>query len=241
MLLYPALDLRNGKVVRLRQGDPAQQTIYGDDPLAVADRWIGLGAEWLHVVNLDGAFAAANGNEAIVRQLAERNPSVPIQFGGGLRSLDDVRRAFDLGVARIVLGTLAVEQPELISQVISDYHAEAVAIALDARNGQVTTHGWQQATGISPVDLGQQVAALGVRHALYTDVSRDGELSGVNVTATVALALATGLNVIASGGVTSLADIIALNDSHSIAGAVLGTALYEGLIDFAEALRLAQD
>ncbi len=237
MIIYPALDLRGGKVVRLRQGDPRQQTVYSDDPLAVAQRWIDAGATWLHVVNLDGAFAEANDNEAILETLALAD--VQIQFGGGLRSLEDVQRAFDKGATRVVLGTLAVEHPQHVAAMVARWGADAIAVALDAREGQVVTHGWQRETGVSAIELGKWLAVEGVRHALYTDVSRDGELIGVNVAATAQLARETGLQVIASGGVTALGEIIALRDA-GIAGVILGTALYEGLIDLAEAIRLAQ-
>lgn len=237
MIIYPALDLRGGKVVRLRQGDPRQQTVYSDDPLAVAQRWIDAGATWLHVVNLDGAFAEANDNEAILEALALAD--VQIQFGGGLRSLEDVQRAFDKGATRVVLGTLAVEHPQHVAAMVARWGTDAIAVALDAREGQVVTHGWQRETGVSAIELGKWLAAEGVRHALYTDVSRDGELIGVNVAATAQLARQTGLQVIASGGVTALGEIIALRDA-GIAGVILGTALYEGLIDLAEAIRLAQ-
>ena len=239
MILYPSLDLQAGNVVRLKQGDRARQTVYSSDPVSVARRWLDAGAEWLHVVNLDGAFSIVNDNERVVNLLA--NCGVPVQFGGGLRSLDDVRRAFDLGVARVVLGTLAIEQPDLINAVIEQWGAEALAVGLDARHGKVTTRGWQHVTDLTPTDLGRDMVARGARHALYTDVSRDGELSGVNVTATVELARTTGLQVIASGGVTSLGDITALRDSRRVAGAILGTALYEGLIDLAEAIQLAKE
>jgi phosphoribosylformimino-5-aminoimidazole carboxamide ribotide isomerase len=238
MIVYPALDLRGGKVVRLRQGDPNQQTIYGDDPLAVAQRWIESGAAWLHVVNLDGALSEANDNEAILEALALAD--VQVQFGGGLRTLEDVQRAFDKGAARVVLGTLAVEHPQHVAAMIARWGAEAIAVALDARDGQVVTHGWQRATDISAVEMGKRLAAEGVRHALYTDVSRDGELTGVNIEATAQLARETGLQVIASGGVTALGEIIALRDNGAVAGVILGTALYEGLIDLAEAIRLAE-
>jgi phosphoribosylformimino-5-aminoimidazole carboxamide ribotide isomerase len=238
LILYPALDLQGGKVVRLRQGDASKETVYSDDPVAVATRWRDAGAEWLHVINLDGAFSVANDNEHIVGRLA--SIGLPIQFGGGLRDFDDVRRAFDLGVARVVLGTLAVEQPDIIAAVVDFWGADTLAVALDALHGKVATRGWQHITDISPVELGREMAARGARHALYTDVSRDGELSGVNVAATIELAQATGLEVIASGGISSLADILALHESGSVAGAILGTALYEGLIDLAEAIRLAR-
>jgi len=239
LILYPALDLQGGKVVRLRQGDRTRQTVYSDDPASVAERWRAAGAQWLHVINLDGAFSIANDNERVVKRLVRCG--LPIQFGGGLRSLDDVQRAFDLGVARVVIGTLAIEQPDIIDAVIEGWGAEALAVGLDARQGKVTTHGWQQVTDVTPADLGRAMAARGARHALYTDVSRDGELSGVNVQATVELARQTGLQVIASGGVSSLSDIMALHESGAVAGAILGTALYEGLVDLAEAIRLSRD
>lgn len=238
MIIYPALDLRGGKVVRLRQGDPRQQTVYSDNPLEVAQRWIDAGATWLHVVNLDGALAEANDNEAILEALALTD--VQIQFGGGLRTLEDVQRAFDRGATRVVLGTLAVEHPQHVAAMVARWGADAIAIALDAREGQVLTHGWQRETGVSAIELGKWFAVEGVRHAIYTDVSRDGELIGVNVEATSRLARETGLHIIASGGVTALGEIIALREAGNIAGVILGTALYEGLIDLAEAIRLAQ-
>ncbi len=238
MIVYPALDLRGGKVVRLQQGDPARQTTYSDDPRAVAERWIAAGAQWLHVVNLDGALAAANDNKSVVRELAARG--VPIQFGGGLRSTTDVARAFDLGVQRVVLGTLAVDQPDVVAQLITYWGTDRIAVALDAREGYVTTHGWQQISTLTPAELGKRFAAMGARHALYTDVSRDGELSGVNVAGTAQLARDSGLAVIASGGVGSLADVIALRATGAVAGVVLGKALYENRIDLAEALSSAR-
>lgn len=241
MIIYPALDLRGGKVVRLRGGDPNQQTIYSADPLAVADRWISAGAEWLHVVNLDGAFAedTAAENERMLELLADAG--LPIQFGGGLRTFEDVQRAFDLGASRVILGTMAVENPDHVAAAIARWGVEHVAIALDAREGIVATRGWQESSGISAVELGQRMATFGARYALYTDVARDGQLSGVNITATIELAQATGLQVIASGGVTTLSDITELRDSGLIEGAVLGTAIYEGVIDLAEAIRLANN
>jgi phosphoribosylformimino-5-aminoimidazole carboxamide ribotide isomerase len=239
MIIYPALDLRGGKVVRLRQGDPAQQTVYSEDPAEVAERWIQAGAEWLHVVNLDGAFSTPNDNETILEQLA--TTGIPIQFGGGLRSAEDVQRAFDLGAARVVLGTLAVEQPEIALAIIARWSANTVAIALDSLDGQITKRGWQEDTGISAIEFGKWMAELGAKYALYTDVSRDGELTGVNLASTIELARETGLRVIASGGVSSLGDIVALRESGVIEGVILGTSLYEGLIDLAEAIRLARE
>lgn len=238
MIIYPALDLRGGKVVRLRQGDPTQQKTYGDDPLPIAQKWIAGGAKWLHVVNLDGAFHQANDNEQILAQLIQLE--IPIQFGGGIRSLDDAARALELGVKRVILGTAAIQQPQLAAQAVETFGVEAVSVALDSKNGEVVTHGWQQGAGISAIEAGKRFAAMGVHHALFTDVSRDGEMRGANLEATISLARETGLQVIASGGVSSLAEITQLRQSGVVAGAILGTALYEGLMDLAEAIRTAE-
>jgi phosphoribosylformimino-5-aminoimidazole carboxamide ribotide isomerase len=237
MIIYPAIDLRGGRVVRLKEGDPARQTVFSDDPVATARQWIGDGAAWLHMVNLDGAFAAANDNGAILQQAAALG--IPVQFGGGLRSLNDIADAFERGASRVVLGTVAIEQPQVVGKVIERWGPDSVCVALDARGGKVTTHGWQQASERTPVELGHEMAALGVRHALYTDVSRDGGLQGVNVEATVALAQATGLQVIASGGVSQLDDIAQLEASGSVAGAVIGMALYEGRMTLPDAIAAA--
>ncbi len=237
MIVYPALDLRGGKVVRLQQGDPERQTIYGDDPLAVGEHWIAAGARWLHVVNLDGALDTANDNEAVVKALTQLGAL--IQFGGGLRSLKDVIRAFEMGVSRVVLGTLAVMRPDVIGDLITQWGVDRVAVALDARDGFVTTHGWQETSPLTPMELGRVFAAFGAHHALYTDVNRDGELSGVNVAATAELAQQTRLAVIASGGVGSIQDVIALRETGVVAGVVLGKALYENKLDLAEALKIA--
>ena len=243
MIIYPALDLRGGQVVRLKQGDPSQQTIYSVDPRVTAQQWIDQGARWLHVVNLDGALSAANDNEAVARDLANIGAAanVQIQFGGGLRSAADVARALDLGISRVVIGTLAVTQPDLVSQLVSYHGADRIALALDARNGFITTHGWQQGSQQTPTALGKHFADLGARHALYTDVSRDGLLGGVDAIGTAELARQTGLAVIASGGVRDLADIQALSDTKIVAGVILGTALYEHKVTLADALRVAND
>ncbi|MBL8153511.1 MAG: 1-(5-phosphoribosyl)-5-[(5-phosphoribosylamino)methylideneamino]imidazole-4-carboxamide isomerase [Anaerolineae bacterium] len=225
MIIYPAIDLRGGQVVRLKEGDPSRQTIFSDDPLATARAWIDQGAAWIHMVNLDGAFASANQNGLVLEAVARLG--TPVQFGGGLRSLPDIDEAIQRGASRVVLGTAAVQNPDLVRDVVAQYGTERVCVALDARDGKVATHGWQQTAELTPLELGRQMAALGVRHALYTDVSRDGGLQGVNIAATVELAEATGLQVIASGGVSTLDDIRALAASGKVAGAVIGMALYE--------------
>ena len=239
LTIYPAIDLRGGQVVRLRQGDPSRQTTYSADPVETGRRWQAAGADWLHVVNLDGAFQAANETLAILEKLT--GLGVRVQFGGGIRSLDDAARALDLGAMRVVFGTAMVDNPDLVTAFVARWGAERLTVALDTRGGKVATHGWQQASAWTPADLGFALAQRGAIHALYTDVSRDGELEGVNVAGTVALAEATGLQVIASGGVASLDDVTALRASGKVAGAILGKALYEGLIDLGAALRLASE
>lgn len=234
MIIYPAIDIRGGKVVRLREGDPQRQITFGDDPVAAAQRWLDEGASWIHMVNLDGAFAQANDNGAILEQVARLNGK--IQFGGGIRSLDDARRALESGASRVILGTIAIEQPVIVAQAVEQFGAERICVALDARDGKVTTRGWQQATAHTPLELGRQMAAYGVRHVLYTDVSRDGGLGGSNVAATIALGRNTGLDVIASGGVSTVDEIRLLARSGAVAGAVIGMALYEGRLTLKQAL-----
>lgn len=238
MIIYPAIDLRGGKVVRLKEGNPAHQTIFSDNPVKTAQQWLEQGAEWLHIVNLDGAFAQANDNGAILEQAAKLN--VKVQFGGGLRTTEDIELAFERGVNRVVLGTMAVQQPEMIPQIIEKFGAERICIALDARDGKIATHGWQQTSELTPLEFGRQIAALGVQHALYTDVHRDGSLIGVNIHDTIMLGRDIGLQVIASGGVSTAAEIHQLARSKVVAGAIIGMALYEGHITLIKALMAAR-
>jgi len=237
VIIYPAIDLRGGQVVRLKEGDPNRQTVYSADPVATARLWMDAGADWIHMVNLDGAFASANDNGRILEAVVRL--SVKVQFGGGIRQMNDIERAFDQGVARVVLGTILIQQPEVAREALARYGDERICVGLDARDGKITTHGWQTLTEITPAELGKQMASQGARHALYTDVSRDGKLSGVNVEGTVSLARETGLNVIASGGMSTLDDIRRLAETKVIAGAVIGKALYEGRFKLGEALAIA--
>ena len=235
--VFPAIDLRAGEVVRLEQGDPERQTVFGDDPLAVARRWVVAGASWLHVVNLDGAFAeGGEANWQVLPQLAKSGAR--IQFGGGIRSLADVEAAFARGVTRAILGTVAIEQPEMVAQAVDTFGPERIAVGIDAREGRVKTRGWQEDGGVSAVALAQQMAGLGVTTAIHTDISRDGVLSGVNAAASATLAQKSGLQVIASGGVASLEDVrqVAAYANQGVAGVISGRALYEGRLDLAEAL-----
>lgn len=237
-IIYPAIDLRGGQVVRLKEGDPNRQTVFSSDPLVTAQQWIDKGAKWLHMVNLDGAFAAANDNRNILEKVARFG--IPVQFGGGMRAMSDIQDAFNRGAARVVLGTVAIQNPEIVTQAVEQWGPEAICVGLDARDGKIATHGWQQVTEITPAELGKSMAAAGLRHALFTDVNRDGGLGGGNIEATIALGRETGLQVIASGGVSSTAEIELLRESRVVAGAVIGMALYEGKLTLEEALEAAR-
>ncbi|NLD74948.1 MAG: 1-(5-phosphoribosyl)-5-[(5-phosphoribosylamino)methylideneamino]imidazole-4-carboxamide isomerase [Chloroflexi bacterium] len=240
MIIYPAIDLRGGRCVRLQQGDFARETVYADDPVEAAGRWAAEGAAWLHVVNLDGALGRSG--EANLAALARirRAVDLPIQFGGGLRSVEDVDRVLDLGVARIILGTVAIREPEVVREALARYGAERIAVGIDARDGRVAISGWVDVSEVEAVDLGRRMAALGVQRVVYTDVARDGMLTGPNVPATAALARETGLRVIASGGVSSLDDLeqLAAHAADGIDGVIVGMALYEGRLTLPEALAL---
>ena len=238
MIIYPAIDLRGGKVVRLRAGDPQRQSIFSDDPVATAQSWIDQGAIWIHMVNLDGAFDEANDNLRILDAVARLD--VKVQFGGGLRNMGALKNANDAGASRMVIGTMAVNEPDSAGAAIARFGDEAICVALDARDGKVATHGWTEVSALSPVQLGRQLRELGAVHALYTDVLRDGGLSGVNVRETVRLARETSLQVIASGGVSQLPEIRQLAQSGEVAGAIIGMALYQKKISLADALCAAR-
>lgn len=238
MIIYPAIDLRAGKVVRLREGDPRRQTVFSNDPIATAQAWIDQGARWLHMVNLDGAFAEANDTLRILEAVAALN--VNIQFTGGLRDLDSLRSARDAGADRLAIGTMAVRDPASVASAVALFGAESICVALDAKDGTVVTHGWTAQSEFSPIELGLRLHEMGARHALYTDVSRDGGMAGVNIDETVALAKQTGLQVIASGGVNAVSDIQQLANSRAVAGVVIGMALYQGQFTLEDALLAAR-
>lgn len=240
--IYPAIDLRQGQVVRLKYGDLAQQTVFGDDPAAMGERWVAAGCRWLHVVNLDGAFDEAGAaNWQVLPQLTQLG--VPVQFGGGIRTLADVARAVAAGVSRVILGTAAIETPDLVAEAVARFGSDRVAVGIDARDGLVKTRGWVGETAVTPTALGQHMYALGVRTAIYTDISRDGVLTGVNAAATAQLAQETKLQVIASGGVASLADVEQCRAlSHQgVTGLIIGRALYDGRVQLAEAIKIAAE
>ena len=239
--IYPAIDLRGGKVVRLKEGDPARMTAYSDDPAETARHWLAMGAEWLHVVNLDGAFGEGDveNRQALLSILKiAKNFDANVQFGGGLRSLDSISKALDFGISRIVLGTIAVEQPDIVTSALKNFGVKKIAVGIDARDGVVRVRGWQSDGGVSAQDLALQMRMLGLHTIIFTDVSRDGMGHGLNIPATRELADVSGLDVIASGGVHTLDDVTAARDA-GLAGAIIGRALYEGTIDFEEALKVA--
>lgn len=235
--IYPAIDLRNGRVVRLEHGDLEKETVFGDDPAAMGRKWVAAGAGWLHVVNLDGAFDE-KGTANWLALPALTGLGAKVQFGGGVRSLRDVERALSAGVSRVILGTAAIENPDLVEEAVERFGPARIAVGIDAREGRVKTRGWLQDTAVTPAELGRQMQERGVTTAIYTDISRDGILTGVNAEAAAELAGAAGLDVIASGGVASLDDILrcyALAD-EGVAGVITGRALYDGRIDLAQAV-----
>lgn len=245
--LYPALDLRQGQVVRLVQGDLQRQTVYDSSPESAAQRWLAGGARWLHVVNLDGAFDQPDQpNQSALADIVRlaQAAGVRVQFGGGLRTAQSIARALDLGVSRVVLGTVAVEHPALVREAVQCFGAPAVAVALDAQAGVIQTRGWQQSGGVGAAELAQHLVREGVRTFIYTDISRDGLAVGVNLTVCAALQAAlsaqaqmpAALQVIASGGVHSLADLCAARQA-GLAGVIIGRALYQGAFTLEDALR----
>jgi phosphoribosylformimino-5-aminoimidazole carboxamide ribotide isomerase len=234
--IYPAIDLRGGKVVRLKEGDPARMTSYSDDPAEIARKWLGMGASWLHVVNLDGAFGESdNANRIALESILELGAQV--QFGGGIRSIEAIEDVLKLGVSRVILGTIAIEQPAIVADALTRFGAEKIAVGIDARDGLVRTRGWKDNSGVSAIDLALQMRTVGLGTVIFTDVSRDGLGSGLNIPATRELAERSGLDVIASGGVHTSDDVIAAKEA-GLAGAIVGRALYDGTVDLNEALTL---
>ena len=236
MILYPAIDLKDGACVRLLRGDMDKATVFGTDPAAQAAAFEAAGCEWLHLVDLDGAFAGRPVNAPAVEAILAR-VSVPVQLGGGIRDLQTIDMWVEKGVARVILGTIAVEDPALVREAAMEFPGR-VAVGIDARQGRVATKGWAQETDVRAVDLARTFEDAGVAAIIYTDIDRDGAMGGPNVEATAELARAVEIPVIASGGVASLGDLTALRDTGVIAGAISGRALYDGAIDLTEALAL---
>ncbi len=239
MILYPAIDLKDGQCVRLLKGDMEAATVFGDDPAAQARAFQDAGCEWLHLVDLNGAFAGKPVNaEAVDAILAATD--VPAQLGGGIRDMGTIEAWLQKGLQRVILGTVAVENPDLVREAARAFPGQ-VAVGLDARGGRVATRGWAEETDMQVADLARAFEDAGIAAIIYTDIDRDGAMAGPNVAATEALARAVDVPVIASGGVSSMDDLTRLRDTGVIAGAISGRALYDGAIDLADALRaLAQ-
>ena len=234
MILFPAIDLKDGACVRLLRGDMQAATVFGTDPAAQAATFQAAGCEWLHLVDLNGAFAGVPVNEAAVTAILAR-VTVPCQLGGGIRDLRTIEHWLIRGVARVILGTAAVENPDLVRSAARAFPGQ-VAVGIDARGGRVATKGWATETGIQATDLARRFEDAGVAALIYTDIDRDGAMQGPNVAATEALARAVTIPVIASGGVSSLADLVALRDTGVVTGAISGRALYDGALDLATAI-----
>jgi len=234
MILYPAIDLKDGQCVRLLHGDMDKATVFGDDPAAQAAAFEAAGCAWLHLVDLNGAFAGRPVNGAAVEAILAR-VSIPAQLGGGIRDMATIEMWLGKGLARVILGTVAVENPGLVRDAARAFPGR-VAVGIDARGGRVATKGWATETDMTVTDLARRFEDAGVAALIYTDIDRDGAMGGPNLAATEALARAVGVPVIASGGVAALADLIALRDTGVIAGAISGRALYDGAIDLKAAL-----
>lgn len=239
MILIPAIDLKEGHCVRLRQGNMDDTTVFSDDPVAMAGKWVEQGCSRLHLVDLDGAFEGEPINAEVIEEISTSYPDLEVQIGGGIRSIDTVEAYLEAGVNYVIIGTMAVKRPEFVTQLCTEFPGNVI-IGLDARNGMVATHGWAEESEHKAVDLARRFEDQGVAAIVYTDINRDGMMQGVNVEATRDLAKAIDVPVIASGGVTDLDCIVKLNAvrESGIEGVIIGRALYEGTISLPEAMAL---
>lgn len=236
MVVIPAIDLKDGQCVRLRQGLMDDSTVFSDDPVAMAEQWVNAGARRLHLVDLNGAFDGQPVNGDVVKAIARKFPDLPIQIGGGIRSLETIEAYLAAGVNYLIIGTQAVKQPEFVNLVCREYEGHII-VGLDAKNGRVATDGWAEVSDIQATELAKRFEQAGVSSIVYTDIARDGMMQGVNVEATVAMAQASSIPIIASGGITNQDDIVSLRAvaSQGICGAITGRAIYEGSLDLQQA------
>lgn len=238
MIIFPAIDLKDGKCVRLVEGKLDKKTIYSDKPEEAALHWQSLGAEFLHIVDLDGAFEGAPKNLSVIEKILAAI-KIPVQIGGGIRTLDTVKLLLDLGIKRVILGTAAVSEPNLVKEAIEKFGSDRIVLGIDARNGCVAVKGWAEESDIDAKELALNMKKIGIERIVFTDIKRDGTLKGPNIEATKEMALATGLKVIASGGVSSIDDLKKLKEieQYGVEGVIVGQALYKGAIDLKEALQ----
>ena len=240
MIIFPAIDLRDGKCVRLLRGDFAKETVYSSNPEDVALRWVREGAEYLHVVDLDGALAGKPQNTEVIKKILS-SVQIPIEVGGGIRTLETIENTLELGVKRVILGSVAVQNHSLVKEACQRYR-DRVVVGIDAKDGITVIDGWGVSGGIPAVELAKELASFGLKTIIYTDISRDGTLSGVNIEATSKLAIESGVDIIASGGVKSLEDIHALKkrEVDGIVGVIAGKSIYEGTLSLSEAIAAAR-
>ena len=229
MIIFPAIDILKGKCVRLIQGDYNQEKVYGDSPVAMAKKWEEKGAEYIHIVDLDGAKSGDSINKSVIKEIAE-NVNIPVQVGGGIRSLDIISFYLNSGVSRVIIGTAAIQDPEFLKEAVHQY-SDKIAVSLDARNGFVATDGWTDTSEVKAIDLVKQLEQIGVKTIVYTDIAKDGMLQGPNLEEQRAINDATSMNVIASGGVTTKEDVNNLQ-TLDLYGTIIGKALYDGKLDF---------
>jgi len=236
MLVIPAIDLKDGQCVRLKQGRMEDDTVFSNDPIAVANRWIKAGAHRLHIVDLNGAFAGKPVNADVIHKIVETYPDIPIQVGGGIRDEDTIQTYLEAGVKYVIIGTKAFQSPHFVTEACLAFPGHII-IGLDAREGKVATEGWSKLSHHSVIDIAQRFEQNGVEAVIFTDISRDGMLQGINLDSTVALAQSVSIPVIAAGGITTIEDIKALCEvaEEGISGAITGRAIYEGTLDFATA------
>ena len=236
MIIFPAIDIKDKKCVRLTQGDFDKVNVYGEDPSIMAKKWADYGAEFIHVVNLNGSRDEIGINDETLAKVA-KSVDVPIQVGGGIRDEKRVKELLDLGINRVIVGTMAIENKELLKELIEKYKADKIVVSIDAKNGKVATHGWEKVSDIDSVDLCKELEQIGVKTIVYTDISKDGMLEGPNFNIYKELSQKTSLDIIASGGVTSIDDVKRLLDMNMY-GAIIGKALYDNRIDLKEVLDL---
>ncbi|MDR2877779.1 MAG: 1-(5-phosphoribosyl)-5-[(5-phosphoribosylamino)methylideneamino]imidazole-4-carboxamide isomerase [Chromatiales bacterium] len=241
MLLIPAIDIKDGQCVRLRQGRMDDSTVFSNDPVAMATRWVEAGAQRLHIVDLNGATAGKPVNARVIRDIVQAHPGVPLQVGGGIRDEDAIETYLEIGVSFAIIGTAAVKEPHFVADAAVSFPGHII-VGLDARDGKVAIDGWSKLSNHDVIDIAQHFERDGVSAIIYTDISRDGMLTGVNVDATVRLARSVRIPIIASGGIAGMNDIHALCDvsAEGVTGAILGRALYEGQLDFAQAQRYVE-